>query len=82
IALQLPDWNHWLPRVAPEDLFGAGYDGIAAIAGEIEADWNETPWATPAASPSPARPEAGCLRISKYAWPGSCCTTTATGGRG
>ena len=25
IALQLPDWNHWLPRTAPEDLFGDGW---------------------------------------------------------
>jgi hypothetical protein len=26
IAMQLPDWNHWLPRVAPIDAWGNRYD--------------------------------------------------------
>jgi hypothetical protein len=25
IALQLPDWNHWLPRVHPKDAWGAAF---------------------------------------------------------
>ncbi|WP_217349703.1 hypothetical protein, partial [Meiothermus sp. PNK-Is4] len=51
IALQLPDWNHWLPRVAPEDLFGAGYDGIAAIANGIEAGLERDPLGFAACKP-------------------------------
>jgi cytochrome c553 len=26
IAFELPDWNHWLPRVHPKDAFGAHFD--------------------------------------------------------
>jgi hypothetical protein len=29
IALQLPDWNHWLPRVHPMDAWGARFDSSA-----------------------------------------------------
>ncbi|MFZ5992952.1 MAG: hypothetical protein ACOYW9_14440 [Deinococcota bacterium] len=56
IALQLPDWNHWLPRVAPEDLFGAGYDGIAAIAGEIEAGLERNALGYASCKPQPGSP--------------------------
>src|SRR5207245_1860477 len=26
LALQLPDWNHWLPRVHPLDAWGAAFE--------------------------------------------------------
>ncbi len=31
LALPLPDWNHWLPRIHPADAWGAGFE-ISALA--------------------------------------------------
>lgn len=59
ISLQLPDWNHWLPRVAPEDLFGAGYDGISAIAAEIEAGLERNPLGFTSCKPQPGSARGG-----------------------
>ena len=50
IALQLPDWNHWLPRVHPLDAWGTDfqqsdlwrmYDGKAIASGDVNGQFDK-----------------------------------------